>query len=204
MILQNIKPILGLIIGAILVFLFMKNCSGNKSEDIKISTPEQTVVVKLTTKTDTIFRKQYIRVHDTIRVPTLVRITDTLFVDNTKQIATIEAIKREYKDKIKVQDSVNVSYTANTTGTLDKISIAYEDDRAERTIIRTNTIETTITNNIKPSGVYVGVGANLGLNSLTPSVEYLNNKNKFGVYYNVAGSQTPLQNVGITYSRKLF
>lgn len=205
MIQSNIKSIIALLIGAILVFLLMKNCSSNKpTNTAQVSTDDKTVIVKFTTKFDTIYRKQLVIVHDTIDKPTLVKIIDTVFVEGTKQIATIEAIKREYKDKIKITDSTDISYTANTTGTLDKISIKYEDRRAEKTIVRTNNIETTTTITKKPKGLYLGIGANLGLNSLTPSIEYVNNKNKFGVYYNVAGTQTPLQNVGLTYSRRLF
>lgn len=199
---QSIKSIVALIIGALVVFLLMKNCSGNNTNPV-IETPNKTVVVKLTTKVDTLYvpKNIYVRVEVPIPGPT---ITDTIFIEDSKTIATIPAIRRVYNDSVKVLDSVTVGYTARTTGTLDNMQLTFRDKRAEKTIIRTNTIETTITNNIKPSGVYVGVGANLGLNILTPSIEYLNNKNKFGVYYNVAGTQTPLQNVGITYSRKLF
>lgn len=201
--LNNIKTIIFFIIGALLVFLFMKNCSGNSDTTRQVDTEHQTVVVKLTTKVDTVIK--YVNVYKRVEVPVPgPTILDTVYVGNTKAIATIPAIRRVYKDSINVVDSVTVGYTAKTTGTLDGMSLTFRDKRAEKTIIRTNNIETTITNNIKPSGLYVGVGANLGLNSLTPSVEYLNNKNKFGVYYNVAGTQTPLQNVGLTYSRKLF
>jgi len=203
MILQNIKSIVALILGAILVFLFMKNCSGNKQDEHTITTDDKTVVVKLTTHTDTLYKKQYVY----IKVPMIVpgpTITDTLYVEGTKDVVKIPAIRRTYKDSTNILDSVQIGYKARVTGTLDDIQMTYKDRRAEKTIVRTNTTETTITNSIKPSGLYVGIGANLGLNSLTPSIEYLNNKNKFGVYYNVAGSQTPLQNVGITYSRKLF
>ena len=201
---MNYKNILALtIVIIVLILLFFRSCNNKADKDLTIQSGEKTVVVKLVTKIDTVFKKKYVLVHDTIKVPTLVK-ADTVFIKGTKNIATIPAIKREYRGELSPVDSIKIKYTANTTGTLDKIVLSYEDRRAEKTIIRTNNIETTITNNIKPSGVYVGIGANLGLNSLTPSVEYLNNKNKFGVYYNVAGTQTSLQNVGITYSRKLF
>ena len=200
------KTILGIILGLILIFFLTKNCSGNKDDkgQVQVSTPERTVVVKLTTKIDTFTVYKKVFVHDTIEKPTLVRVTDTVFVDGTKVVAMVPAIKREYKDKIRVGDSTAVSYTANTTGTLDKISIEYEDHRAEKTIVRTNNIETTITNTVRPGGLYLGIGSNLGLTELSPSVMYIKDRNAFGVKYNIAGTQTPLQNVGVTYSRRLF
>lgn len=201
MIQSNLKSIIGFILGAILIFLFMKNCSGTK--DIIVDTPEKTVVVKLTTKLDTVWQKKYI--HDTIRItkPSLVKV-DTIFLDGTKIVQVMPKIRRMYSDSISPIDSVQVKYTANVTGTLDNISLDYKDWRAEKTIVRTNTIETTITNNIKPSGIYLGISGNGGLTELSPSITYLNNKNMFGVKYNIAGSQTPLQNIGIIYSRKIF
>ena len=202
MIQNRIEAIVAFIVAAVLVFLLMKNCTGDVMNSDEIETPHRTVIVKLTTKIDTVWKKKYVYIHDTISKPTLIRIVDTVFVDNTKDIATIPAIKREYKDRVKVGDSTAITYTASTTGTLDNIIVEYEDKRAERTIIRTNTAETTITK--QPRGLYIGIGSNLGLNELSPSIQYVNNKNMFGVKYNIAGTQTPLQNIGITYSRKLF
>ena len=202
MIQNRIEAIVAFIVAAVLVFLLMKNCTGDVMNSDEIETPHRTVIVKLTTKIDTVWKKKYVYIHDTISKPTLIRIVDTVFVDNTKDIATIPAIKREYKDRVKVGDSTAITYTASTTGTLDNIIVEYEDKRAERTIIRTNTAETTITK--QPRGLYIGIGSNLVLNELSPSIQYVNNKNMFGVKYNIAGTQTPLQNIGITYSRKLF
>lgn len=207
MIVNNIKSIVFFIIGAILVFLLMKNCSGKidtieKLNDLrKIETNGKTIVVKMVTKVDTLYVKKYIHRVDTVRLPTIVKI-DTVFIKDTKQVAVIPEIKRVYKDKVKVTDSTSVSYTANVTGTLDKISIEYDDRRAEKTIVRNIEKETTIIK--KPWGIYLGVESNLGLKELSPALTLVNNKNIFSVKYNIAGSQTSLQNVGVSYSRKLF
>ena len=204
MIANNLKSIIFLLIGLIFMFLLMKNCSGNRSDNTTdINTPEKSVQVVLTTKLDTLYVKKY--VHDTVYIksPSLVK-SDTIFVEGTKTAQVIPKVKRVYSDTIHPVDSVQVKYTANVTGTLDDIKLDYKDWRAERTLVKTNTITTTITNNIKPKGLYVGIGANLGLTQLAPCLEYLNNKNKFGVYYNVATTTQGIQNIGLTYSRKLF
>lgn len=202
-ILNNLKSIVALLVGAILVFLFMKNCSGTKSTDAEVKTEEKTVVVKMVTKVDTLYVKKYIHRVDTIVMPTVVRV-DTVFIKDTKQVASIPDIKRVYKDKIKVADSVSVSYVADVTGTLDKISLEYDDKRAERTIVRNVEKEVTVTDHIKPSGLYVGVGSNLGLTELSPFATYVNNKNSFTVKYNVASKIPGVPNIGIAYSRRLF
>ena len=186
------------------MFLFMKNCNGpQKGDDIIVTTPKKVVIVKLVTKIDTAYVKKYI--HDTVTVTraTVIHV-DTVFVDGTRQVVMMPRIRRVYQDTIIPVDSVKIKYTANVTGTLDKIAIDYEDSRAERTILRTNTIDRTETVTKNPKGLYIGLGSNLGLNELSPSIMFVNNKNIFGVKYNIAGTQTPLQNVGITYSRKLF
>ena len=202
MIHSNVKTCALLLVGLIAMFLYMKNCNGyDGSSSVQVGGPDQTVVVKLTTKIDTVYTPKYVYVVDTIKVPKYIK-ADTVFIKGTKDVAMIPAVKRIYVEKITPIDSVTVKYTASTTGTLDNIIVEFEDKRAEKTIIATNTSETTITK--EAGGLFIGVGANLGLNELAPHVQYVKGKNIFGVKYNVAGTQTPLQNVGITYSRKLF
>ena len=204
MLVNNIKSIVFFILGGLIIFLLLRNCSGNHpSNEMHITTPDKTVIVKFTTKIDTVFVKKYIHRIDTIKVPYVVK-ADTVFIKGTKEVATMPKIRRVYQNTISPVDSVKVKYTAKVTGTLDTIALDYEDNRAIKTIIKTNTIETTITKHITPKGLYVGISSNIGLTTLTPTLAYVNNKNTFGVNYNMLGTLKGYPNIGISYSRKLF
>lgn len=197
---NNITPIVCLIVGLLISFLFMKNCSG-EIKDTEISTNEKTVVVKLVTKIDTLYKKQ--NVYVPVPVPTTVTTTDTIYKEGTKELVYIPKVVREYADSSKVSDSVYVGYKAKVTGTLDKIDLTYSNRKSIVVIHRTDSVftKTTIT---KPSrGLYIG--ASLGLNEISPHLQFVNNKNIYGVKYNIvgSGSSTPA-NFGVTYSRKLF
>lgn len=191
---NKITIVAAFIVVLILSFLSLKSCKQEVSRDsFSISTPQRTVEVKLVTKIDTFYIKQTRVIHDTIEVPTLVA-QDTIYLPGTKEVATIPNIKRQYSDSI-TKDSITISYLAQTHGTLDNIHLYARDNRATRTILRVEKEEKIIT--IQPHGVYLGVTGSL--NEVSPSAYYLNNKDMYGVKYDIIN-----KGIGVTYSRRLF
>lgn len=201
--LEYFKSCGGIVLVILAILVFMKNCTGALDTGPDIHTAlDKTVVVNLTTKVDTVYVKKFIHIKDIVKVPTLIK-ADTVFIVHTNHVATIPNIKRQYSDSVK-RDSITITYFAQTHGTLDNISLDFKDYRAEKTIIRTITKDSTTIITKHPGGLFIGIGSNLGLNELSPHVQYVNGRNIFGVKYNLIGTQTPLQNVGLTYSRQLF
>jgi hypothetical protein len=165
-----------------------------------VSTPDKTVVVRLVTKIDTVYKDHnvYVSVPST---PTIVK-ADTVFTP-TKQIVMIPAVKRVYRDSVKVEDSVYVGYKANVTGTLDKMDVSYSNRKSIVVIHKTDSVFTNTTIKKNAGGLFIGVDAGYG--QIAPGLQYIKDRNAFGVKYNVLGnSVVPIQNVQIQYSRKLF
>lgn len=159
----------------------------------------KSVEVHLVTKLDTIYKDRFITNTVYVPVPNPTHI-DTIYIEGTSEVATIPAIKRVYKDTTEILKDVKVGYTAKVTGTLDDMSLSIMDTRPEKIVERT----TTITEIVYPKGLYLGIQGNLGLTELAPSIQYLNNKNIYGIKYNVANPNGQgIQNIGVTYARRI-
>lgn len=196
----------GLLIGLLFMFLFMHQCSKpNKTvlDETRIEAGDKSVVVKLVTKLDTIYLKKNVYKTDTVKVPTLMA-SDTVFLPTPggviREVAQMPMIKRVYEDSIRF-DSVSVGYVARTTGTLDGIKLSYRDLRADKLIVRTN--DYSIIRTITPKGLYIGVEGSFGTKEVSPTLQYLNNRDIYGIKYNLI-STPGIQNIGVSYSRKLF
>jgi hypothetical protein len=160
-----------------------------------VSTPEKTVEVRLVTKIDTLKIPQNVYVYVPVNVPTQVS-ADTVFTP-AKTIAMIPAIKRVYRDSVKVADSVYVGYKAHVTGTLDKVDLSYSNKKSIVVIHRTDSVFTKTTIKQYPGGLFVGVDG--GYNQFTPKIEYIKNKNAFSAGYNIINKSPQ-----IGYSRRIF
>jgi len=194
-----IAAIVGFLVAGLLSYnLFYKQLIKDK---LLISTPDKVVEVKLVTKIDTLRIPQNIYHTDTVKV-TLIK-SDTIFKDGSKEVVMIPAVKRIYRDSTKVADSVYVGYKAQVTGTLDKMDVSYSNRKSIVVIHRTDSVFTNTTITKRPGGLFLSVDG--GYNQLAPGLQYIKDKNAFGVKYNVLGNQTiPAQNVQIQYSRRLF
>lgn len=102
-------------------------------------------------------------------------------------------VKRKYRDVVQMEDSLSVSFTATTTGTLDSLSLTVNDTRPEKVVYRTK--EVTLTKPVR--GLFIG--GSLSAQSITPSAVYQSDKNLFGIGYDVI-NKTPQ----ISYHRRLF
>lgn len=190
------RIIVGIFLGLVIASALFNQCSKPKPV---VSTGDKTVEVRLVTKIDTQYIKQFVHVHDTIKVPTLVK-ADTVFLDGTKQVVMMPTIHRTYSDTVHPEDSIEVKYTAKVTGTLDNINLEYKNTKSIMVIHKADSVFTNTTITKHPGGLYMGVNA--GYNEFSPQLQYIKDKNAFGVKYNIINSG--VQGVGISYSRKLF
>lgn len=185
---------LGWVLVIILLLLIMRNCFRQPSTSIEESGKK--VEVRLVTHIDTLKIAHNVYIHDTIKVPTLLK-ADTVFVDGTKVVQLMPKIRREYQDSVKVEDSVYVGYKAKTTGTLDDINLSYSNKKSIVVIHRADSVFTTTTITKNAGGLFIGLDG--GLNQITPKLEYIKNKNAFSAGYNIINGSPQ-----IGYSRRLF
>jgi hypothetical protein len=119
----------------------------------------------------------------------------------TTKIDTVYVTSRNYyRDTVKVEEGLQLTYHALTTGTLDSLTLGYVDSRPTR-IIR----EATTTTIVKESkGLYIGATSDLELNA-TAGVLLLKDKNIIGasVKLNQVNFSNPTK-YNVSYYRKLF
>ncbi len=184
----------GIIVGFIVAFLIARCSLENVSKNPIIDVDGKRVEVRLVTKIDTVYQNRNIYKVDSIKIPTLVR-QDTVFVD--RKIVMIPAVKREYRDSIKVEDSIHIGYVAHTTGTLDNIKLSYSNRKSVVVIHKTDSVFTNTIIKKNAGGLFIGIDG--GYNQVTPKLEYIKNKNAFSAGYNII-SNSPQ----IGYSRRIF
>ena len=194
-----ITHIVSAIIGFIVSFFISKSILYHPKSEI--DTGDKVVNVKLVTKIDTIYMPKVILKHDSIVRPTIVRV-DTVFMKG-KIPATIPEINRVYKDVSKIDDSVEVSYIADVTGTLNRIDLSYKNTKSIMVIKqRDSMIVNTIVK--KPvRGVFLSLDG--GYRTFSPGLQYVTDKNIIGAKYNIlTDNSRPINNIQVSYSRKLF
>ena len=177
------KFLIGLIVGLLLGGGLMYWFVGNDSEQIEVPVYIEVPVPNIDNSFDPIEDPEPLVVHDSIPVANPININLKRQLDSAKtELDSLKAlkafaIKRIYKEEFK-DDFQTITVNAETTGTLDKLSVDYKTE--EYTI----PLDTTVTTDVPRKGaLYYGgsIMTPYGKSPLKPSVkaslDLLNKKN---------------------------
>jgi hypothetical protein len=103
--------------------------------------------------------------------------------------------KKNYMDTVQIDSSFKVIYDIHMRGELDSLSIGYIDTRSEMRIVK-DEIKTYY-----PKGLYGG--GSVGINNVSVGVQYNDNKNVYGIQYNLF-NPIKSHSVSLSYFRRIF
>lgn len=182
---SNLVRLVILIIGFGLGIFLTKSCTPDKKGEFTT----KTVTV---TKVDTVYIPKTVVVTKYVKDPTLVTVYKDRIIKTTQPDGTPTLLARRYKDNVEVSKDLSVTYTANTTGTLDSINLKVTDTRPDKIVTKTITTTNTLTKN--STGLYIGGFGSKS--SLGPDVELVRPKFSVGAGYDVI-NQAPTIRLGI-------
>lgn len=162
---------------------------------------------KTTIRTDTItiFRDREITKTKYIKQPTLVTVYKDRLVPQFQADSTPTLSVRDYSDTLEVVKGLSVNYKAQTTGTLDNITLGFSDKRPEKTQVVTTFVERETKTNIPTTGLYVGGFSSPNLSAVGLEATVVMPRLSFGAGYNFRSTEVqPLNKVQIHLGYNLF